>query len=718
MSEIGFDLVRDENGVPHVQASDDVGLYRGLGYCHAFDRGLQMVLARVLFQGRGSEILASSNDMLQSDRFFRRLNLCAGAAEEAEKLTDAERAAAVAYCEGASLALRERPPWELRLIGHRPPPWTVADAVALSRAVGYVSLAQSQGDMERLLVEMVQAGVSRQHLEELFPGALGDLDLDLLCRVQLGERLVPDSVRWSAAVPRASASNNWVLSGRKTASGLPLLANDPHLEVNRLPAVWYEVVLESGDRFCTAATMPGLPGLLLGRTNDLAWGATYSAADATDSWVEDCRDGAYRRTVGGADEWLPFRSRSEAIRRRKKADVLVTFYENEHGVLDGDPNRPGLYLSTRWAGAAGTGTASLAGVVGILHAETVAAGMECLGRLETSWNWVLADRHGDIGYQMSGLLPRRRPGCSGLVPLPGWDPANDWQGFVPHAELPRAVNPEAGFLVTANDDLNHLGATGPINLPMGPHRAERIAEVLARRDGWTVEDTERLQMDVYSTQAARFMDVLRPLLPASREGQILHDWDCRYDLDSRGAALFERVYRELVADVFGRACGADVLRFLQRETGILAGFYLNFDRVLLAEESVWFDGESRDAVLGRVAQRALAAPAKAWGAEQQVVMKHLLLGDRFPSWAGFNHGPIALRGGRATVHQGQIFRSGGRVTSFAPSYRVVTDFAEEASHTALAGGPSERRFSPWYTSGVDDWMAGRFKTLRPSRRSD
>jgi penicillin amidase len=718
VSEIGFDLVRDENGVPHVQASDDVGLYRGLGYCHAFDRGLQMVLARVLFQGRGSEIIGSSDDMLRSDRFFRRLNLCAGAAEEVEKLSDTERAAALAYCEGASLALRERPPWELRLFGHRPLPWTMADAVALSRAVGYVSLAQSQGDMERLLIEMVQAGVPRRHLEELFPDALGAADLDLLRGVQLGERVVPDSVRWRAAVPRAMASNNWVLSGRKTASGLPLLANDPHLEVNRLPAVWYEVVLECGERFCTAATMPGLPGLLLGRTNDLAWGATYSFMDATDSWIEDCRDGAYRRTIDGAEQWLPFRPRTEVIRRRKKPDVLVTFHENEHGVLDGDPSRPGLYLATRWAVAAGTGAASLAGVLGILHAETVEAGMECLGRVETAWNWVLADRHGGIGYQMSGLLPRRRPGASGLVPLPGWDPANDWQGFVPAAELPRALNPEEGFLVTANDDLNHLGVARPINLPMGSHRADRIAAVLAGRDGWTVDDTERLQMDVYSTQAARFMDVLRPLLPVNHEGQLLHDWDCRYDLDSQGAALFEAVYRELVTDVFGRACGADVLRFLQSETGILAGFYNNFDRVLLADDSVWFAGETRDAVLGRVAQRVLAAPAKAWGAQQQVVMKHLLLGDRFPSWMGFDHGPIALRGGRATIHQGQIFRSGGRVTSFAPSFRLVTDFAEDASHTALAGGPSDRRFSPWYTSGVEDWLDGRFKTLRPARRGD
>jgi penicillin amidase len=118
-------------------------------------------------------------------------------------------------------------------------------------------------------------------------------------------------------------------------------------------------------------------------------------------------------------------------------------------------------------------------------------------------------------------------------------------------------------------------------------------------------------------------------------------------------------------------------------------------------------------VFKRVAAAALTGPLQTWGRHQQLLMKHLMLGGRLPRWLGFDHGPVPLRGGRATIHQGQIYRSGGRQTSFAPSYRLVTDFGEAAAHTCLAGGPSDRRFSRWYTSEVDNWLAGTFKTLKP-----
>lgn len=704
-------IVRDAHGVPHVRAGSEADLYRGLGHCHATDRALQMLLTRIHVQGRTSEHLDASDEMLQTDHFFRRMNFGGDAAAEIAKLSAADRALAEAYCDGVNRALARRVPWELRLVGYRPAPWTVADSVLLSRAIGYVALAQSQGDMERLLVEMVHAGVPRAHLEALFPGQLEGLDVALLRRVTLGERVVPEAVRWGTIAPRAVASNNWVVAPHKSASGHALLANDPHLETGRLPAVWYEAVLDLGERFCIAATIPGVPGPLLGRTNDLAWGATYTFMDAIDSWIEDCRDGCYRRVTDDGERWVPFRARREVIKRKRKPDVTVVFYENEHGVLDGDPAAPGLYLATRWASGADAGATSLSATLAMLHAPDVAAGMRLLGPIETSWNWVLADRHGNIGYQMSGRMPLRGAEHNGVVPLPGWDPANDWRGFVAPSELPHTLNPDAGFIVTANNDLNHLGRARPINLPMGGYRAERITEMLAGRDDWTVATTLDMQLDVYSPQAARFMALLRPLLPAGPAGILLRDWDCRYDLDSKGAALFERFYRELLVEVFSARCGAEVLRYLTGETGIVTDFYANFDRVLLDPESPWYGPLGQRAVFARVAARALAEPVRTWGSEQQLHMRHLMLGGKLPRWLGLDHGPVALAGGRATIRQGQIYRAAGRDTSFAPSYRIVADMGEPAAHTALAGGPSDRPFSPWYVSGLDAWVAGRAKTL-------
>jgi penicillin amidase len=509
------------------------------------------------------------------------------------------------------------------------------------------------------------------------------------------------------------ASNNWALCGGKTASGGAILSNDPHLEVNRLPQVWYEVVLELGERFCIAATMPGLPAPLLGRNNDLAWGATYTFMDAVDSWIEDCRDGAYRRVTAGGETWQPFQSRTEVIKRKNKPNVTVTFYENEHGALDGDPNEPGLFLATRWSAGAESGAASLSAMSRMLWATNVHDGMELLGQVETAWNWVLADRGGNIGYQMSGRMPRRRDGWNGLLPQPGWDPANDWQGFVPPSELPRMLNPDNGFIATANHDLNHLGQVRPINLSMAAYRAERIERLLDERSDWDVAAVGKMHLDVYSTQAERFMNVLRPLLPHSATGNLLRDWDCRYDVDSKGAFLFETFYRQLLVDVFGTVCGEEVLRYLIGETGVIADFYRNFDDVLLCEYSVWYRGEAREVVWSRVANRALQVEVKPWRSRQQIKMKHLLLGDRYPAWLGFDRGPLVVMGGRATIHQGQIYKLGGRETTFAPSYRFVTALNETSSHTALAGGPSDRRFSRWYVSDLENWKAGRLKELKP-----
>ncbi len=705
---------RDEHGIPHVHATTEADLYRGLGWAHGRDRPLQMLLGRLAGQGRMAEHLGAGEDLVAIDLSFRRLNLAGDAEQEVARIEPADLALVTAYCDGVNQALRGRAPLALRAAGlRRVEPWTPADCILLSRLAGWVSLAQSQGEMERLLVDLVRAGAREPLLEELFPGQLGMLDGELLGSLRPGEPLIPDAVRWNPALPRAVASNNWVIAPQRTRSGRAILANDPHLDVGRLPAVWSEVAVRCGERWCLAATMPGLPGLLLGRTNDLAWGATYAFMDAVDSWIEDCREGRCRRTADGEETWAAVRERAETIHRRGADPLTVTFFETEHGVLDGDPRPPGLRLATRWSAAAGTGARSLGAMFDLFRARNVEQGRAAAGRIETAFNWVFADRDGHIGYQMSGLMPLRRPGTSGLVPLPGWDPENDWRGFAAPEDLPRAIDPPAGFIVTANQDLNHLGRLRPLNIPMGDSRAVRIAELLAAREDWDVNDLAAVQLDMHSPHAERYMAILRPLLPAGTNGDLLRAWDAGYPPQSLAATLFERWYRALLADVFGAVLGEEVARHVLGETGIVTDFYSNFDAVLLSERSAWFAGATREEIYRRVAVRSLAAPARPWGEEQRVTLRHLLLGGRLPAWMGFDRGPVALPGSRGTPRQGQVYRDGGRETSFAPSYRLITDFGEDAAHTALAGGPSDRRLSRWYASGLKGWMAGRLKTLRP-----
>ncbi|MEW6443523.1 MAG: penicillin acylase family protein [bacterium] len=701
---------RDEHGIPHVEAETEADLFQAMGRVHAADRGLQMLLMRIAGQGRIAEILDPGDASLEVDRFFRRMNWAGKTEGEAEKLTPRARAVCESYCEGVNAVLARRVPWELRLLGCKPEPWTVKDILLLFRVVGYITLAQSQGEMERLIVEMVQAGISGEKLEELFPGRLDGLDQELVRKVRLGRRMVPAEIAWRAKVPALMASNNWVVAGSRTASGKPMLSNDPHLEVNRVPSVWCEIVLKRQGRYAMGGSMPGLPGVVVGRTSDLAWGATYAFLDAEDSWVERCKEGRYLRE---GDGWVPFQVRKERIRRKGKEAVEATFYENEHGVLDGDPNEQGFYLATRWA-ASEAGARSMNGLAEIWDCGTVEQGMDLLGQIEAAFSFVLADRYGNIGFQMSGLCPVRKADASGLVPLPGWKKENDWQGFVGHRDLPRCLNPEQGFLVTANQDLNRYGRVEPINLPMGSYRADRIGRLLAQEDRLDPEAMFRIQTDLYSPQAASFMKILGPLLPDTAQGRILRDWDFRYNADSRGAFLFEEVYRALGREVFGRnGLGESATEYIERETGLFSDFYANFDRVLLAERSAWFEGQTRAELYRRAAEEALAVEPRPWGETRRVPLSHILFGGKLPGWLGFDRGPVTIIGGRATIHQGQIFRSGGRTTTFCPSFRMVADLSHDEMRTSLAGGPSDRRFSKWYCSDLKNWQAARPKTVRP-----
>lgn len=703
----GVALTRDEYGIPHIKADDLAGAYWGMGYAHARDRAMQMGLMRLLGQGRVAECLDGSDESVEVDRFFRRMNWFGNTSDQVDALTPETRGLVDAYCAGVNVRFAETRPWEFRALGYRPEPWTIEDVLLMARMTGYLTLATSQAEIERLFVEMVQAGVDDDRLEVLFPDCIGRLDRDLLNKVKLGERIVPDSVKWTVGGPRMMASNNWAVSAQRSATGHALLANDPHLEVNRLPCVWVEQVLELPDDTVFTANMPGLAGPLVGRKDDLSWGATYAFMDAVDSWIEDCRDGEFRREDG----FEPFAERHEQILVKKGEPIEEVFHENLHGVLDGDPFEEGFYLATRWA-PSDSGAATLNAVTDIWTARTVEDARDVFGRLETAWNWVFADRSGRIGYQMSGQLPLRDGEATGFVPMPGWETQWDWRGFVDPGDLPGVLDPPDGFIVTANNDLNHWGVADPINMPMGDYRARRIADLLSA-ESVDLGTFQRIHQDTYSLQAEAMMAILAPLLPDTRIGHRLGAWDFRYELDSQGAVIFEAFYRELLIEMFApEGVGQPVVDHLIDATGVFIDFYKNFDHILLAPQSPWLGERDLNSVYLSAFGRVDGTENRRWGNVNRVTLTHILVGGKLPGWAGFDVGPVEIKGGRATPHQGQIYRSAGRTTSFAPSLRMMVDMGQAGSLTALAGGPSDRRFSKWYTADLGRWQRGEYKYLR------
>jgi penicillin amidase len=728
------EIARGSAGEAEIDASTLADAIFALGYVHARDRGLQMLLVRILARGEASEILSSDDEMLELDRFFRSFNLSADSTYEESRLSDHAREHVIAYSRGVNAYFASNSiPWELRLVGvpKRAPLWGFSDIYLTGKIIGYVGLAQMQADFERFLIQSVQNGVPIGALEELYPGKLAYLDVDLIREVHLIDPIVPHHLKWNAeSIPPAVSSNNWAVAAWRSATGYPLFASDPHMELSRLPAIWYEAALrwksDGRERYAIGATMPGTPAMVFGRNADLAWGVTYANMDCVDSWIEDCRDGTYLR----GDDRIPFRVRHERIRRKRKAEVDFVFYENDHGVLAGDPFVPGRYLATRWSAAEHTGASTLDGFARLYETDRVDRASDIVSHINnSSWNWVLADRSGNIGYKMSGRMPIRRPGASGLVPLAGCDPRNDWTGFVDPADLPGEFNPARGFIATANQNLNHLGAAKPINICVAPYRYERIDRELSADKMFSLDDMKALQCDIKSIQAERFMRVLRPILErikADENVKILLDWDFRYDADSRGATLFERFYRALIEEFFSGSeptkhagpIGGVALAHLLDETSCFSEYYGEIDDVMLAERSEWLGVRDRDEVFRIAFERARVERVEPYRSTRMFLMKHLLLGGKLPVRLGFDRGPFVLEGGRATVRQGQIVKTRGRRFAMGPSYRIVADLGLDEIDTALPGGPSDRAFGKWYASGIAAWLEGKYQKIKGFRGVD
>ncbi|HMW06962.1 MAG TPA: penicillin acylase family protein [Leptospiraceae bacterium] len=699
-------ITRTNSGTPKIKANTIEECLYGLGYVHAVDRGMQMVFMKILGQGRLSELLDSSDHSLEIDKFFRRMNWYGRTKKPLAEVDKEKKQWLKSYCDGVNDGFAESFPFEFKLLGVPKEAWTIEDSILISRMIGYLTLAQSQAEIERLFIEMVQAGLSENHLKELFPNILDGAKFDSIKKIKLEDRVVPSSL-WEMGAPKMMASNNWVIGGKKTKSGKPILANDPHLEINRLPSVWGEVILSTSDWYAIGGSMPGVPGILTGRTNHLSWGVTYAFIDAYDSWMEDCKEGKYLKE----GKYTPFIIRKESIKRKKKKTEEVIFYENEHGTLSGDPFKEGIYLTSQWTGM-DSGGITVNSILSLLTIQKTKEAMSAVSQVETAWNFVFADAEGNIGYQMSGKVPKRKKGLSGFVPFCGWDKKEDWNGFESPSDLPKAYNPKEGFFTTANNDLNSYGKIQPINMGMGSYRADRITDIIRKAENFTVADVCKMHYDVYSKEAEIFMKILSPILPDTKQGHILKNWNFEYDIESEGAYLFEVFYKALFVEVFGKMnLGKSLVEHLQNETGVFIDFYDKFVRILLSEKSIWFGSESREQIFKRVAEVSLNTEIKKWGEVQKIKFTHILFGGKLPKFLGFDHGPISLPGGRATISQGQIYQAAGRTTSFAASIRIVSDMATDEVVSNMPGGPSDRRFSKWYVTDLKNWISGKYKTL-------
>ncbi|MDQ3858000.1 MAG: penicillin acylase family protein, partial [Actinomycetota bacterium] len=477
------EVVRDRLGIPHLYAASRLDLARAQGYVHAQDRLFQMETIRRFAYGRLSEVAGART--LELDRLARRLRL-RWAAEQDVALCDPDTAALVdAYCVGVNAFLARGPlPVEFRIARFRPEPWTPVDV----QAPGQMFALSLSGNWEG---ELARARMGDERARRLDPDYPADHPLAVPATGGRGDGVA--AIR-SGQVPRG-ASNAFAVAGARTASGRPILANDPHLFLG-IPGIWHaqHLVWEGGE--CLGFTVPGAPVVILGRNRRVAWGMTTAMIDTQDLFREriDPDPEIAREEIG-------VRGRSEPV----VEEVVIA----RHGpvVVPPEPSDEAV-LALRWSHFEPGET--LRSLLDLMTADTMRQAMQALDRFAgPPHNLVLADADGAIAYRLAGgPIPIRGAG-DGRVPSDG---ADDWRGFIPADELPALHDPEHGFLVTANNQI--VGDDYPYELSgeyLSGYRSRRLEELLAERDALTASQAARLLLDRRSLPGLELAAVAREL---------------------------------------------------------------------------------------------------------------------------------------------------------------------------------------------------------------
>ncbi len=747
------EIMRDRWGIPHIYAHNLRDLMFAQGFVHAQDRLWQMDWQRRLVAGRLSEIVGAATVPL--DRWIRALGM-RRVAEQEVALIDGEILANLhAYTAGVNRRIAlGRLPIEFTLLRYEPEPWTVADTLSWVKMMSWGLSVNWEAELLRA-----------QLIAHLGPDQAAELEPDYPANRPYA---VPPGVDYSAlgqaALERAQASrpftgppardglgsNNWVLAGWRTASGKPLLANDMHLSINT-PSIWYENHLcSTNPRLAeqlnvTGITLPGIPGVISGHNEHVAWGFTNGFADVQDLYIEHLRhtdEGRVQYEFKG--EWLDAQVTRQEIGVRGSPPVFEDVVVTHHGpiinaMLQNAPAQQPLAL--RWT--------SLEPDTMICALYAMNRARDCIEFRQALRHWmapiqntVYADTQGNIGYSFPGKLPIRAKG-QGRVPVPGWTGEYEWTGYVPFEELPHLYNPPQGYIATANNrvtDDNYPYFIGHDHCTSD--RAQRIIELIEARPKIDLAYIQRMQFDLVLPAARIVAGYLRQLKTDDPElaavVKLMQDWNGELAADNPAAAVYELFVQRSIHLMLADKLGQLTARYMgQGPTPVLHEGSIFGERAvewllqILAEpNSHWFDlghGETRDDIL-RLALRetldilqARLGPKPsdwAWGKLHTLSYIHPL-GNVKPLDKLFNRGPYPVGGDANTVCAagfGHRDLSGsenvGAKGLVGAPFRFIADLGDlRNSWGLLAPGQSGQPGSKHYDDQAQAWFEGHYHPM-------
>ncbi|MGB7876373.1 MAG: penicillin acylase family protein [Anaerolineales bacterium] len=776
------DIYRDGMGIPHIYATTTHDLFFAQGYIHAQDRFWQMDAWRHIGSGRVSEMFGEGQ--VKSDAFLRTLGWRQVAEQEYTNLDANTKSMLDAYASGVNAYIQDKEPVELSLEyliltgvlnpDYKIEPWTGVNSLTWGKAMAWDLSGNMDTEIERAIL---LKKLSLEQVNELFP--LYPSDFPLIVPA-IGENVSVQKSDFSAQPydytevsrmledvqsqfdgldallgPRGTGigSNSWAISGELSATGMPLLANDPHLGI-RIPSIWYQDSLHCLPKtdecpFDVAGfSFAGVPGVVIGHNDKIAWGLTNAGPDVQDLFIEKVNpDNPNQYEVDG--QWVDFETRKESIKVGGGNPVEITVRISRHGPIISDTygsvkddvdleanpeaipfkDKAGIDLPEHYAIAmawtALSPSSPFEAIWGFNRAQNWEEFREAGRSFHVpSQNLLYADVEGNIGYQMPGDIPIRKNG-DGRIPVPGWTSEYDWTGFIPYEELPYSLNPQSGYIVAANNQINPWDYPYLLTTDWNyGFRANRIVDMIENAPGKIdIPYFQQVQGDSYNTNAETVIPLLLSIEldpeSATVRDKFLASWDFRNRVDSQSAAVYETFWWNLVMDTF-----KDDLPEQYWPNG--SGRWIEVTRKLVDQpNSPWWDDkdseaatESRDDIFIRAFDETVIQMQKdygknidkwpAWGDLHGATFENETLGQSGigPIEAMFNRGPFPTGGGQDLVNATGWDVGKGFFVDWLPSMRMIVDMGDlRNSVTVHTTGNSGHAYHPHYIDMAPLWAS-------------
>jgi penicillin amidase len=730
------DIIRDSYGMPHVYAQTDADAYFALGYCMAQDRLFHMDLMRRAARGKLAEILGK--DLVPVDRLFRTITAGKSIEEIAAAYKPETISAVKAYAAGVNYFIKHHKgplPLEFTILGYEPEPWQPSDATATQ----YV---MAEDLNTAFTVELLHAAViekvGEEMAQEIFPEYAdgyptivpqGSTALEFLKTLNLAREI--------RGAEGGGASNAWVVSGKKSTNGKPILANDPHLG-HRVPGIWYEAHIVSPSMNVSGTLLPGLPFVIIGANEHVAWGFTNVMADDADFYIEKINP-ANPDQYEFMERWEDMTIKEEVIKVKGADDVKLKIRLTRHGPIIDEINTykepKNTAISMRWA------------AYEVLHAtpfyylntarsvddiEKAAEHFKCPGQ-----NWVYADDKGNIGFWAAVGIPIR-DGFSGAVPVPGWDGKHEWKGFVPTEQQPHLKNPGRGWIATANN--KHAGDDYPYPIShyyAMPDRFVRIKEMITAKQKFGTQDFAKMQVDFYVVLAEEWVPMMLASLPGKQFSgnekkaiAALKNWNFVAGAEDIAPTVFHAIINAMAKSIFKKRLGADLYGQYLKNKDVVFNAMRN---LMAAGQSVWFDDpdtaevEGINDIINKSFTEAIIYLEEKmssnvddwrWGDLHTLTLYHPF--GKSSSLMGYvmNIGPNPMGGSMATVNPQPYKLSESWEGYHGASLRYIIDFANRKnSRRVIPAGISGNFMSPHYDDQAELWRKGKYRPFVLDRLS-